>query len=79
LEPFNSEQKVIEENLRENLIRANVFYPRLEYTLIKQIEKMLPFDIVSSVGGTLGLFICISFFTFVEIIQVIFELFGVVN
>ena len=37
---------------------------------------MNQFDLVSSVGGTLGLFIGLSFFTLVEMIEIIFELVG---
>jgi len=32
------------------------------------------FDLVSNIGGTFGLFLGLSFFTFVEIIEIIFEL-----
>jgi len=37
---------------------------------------MTHYDLVSLAGGTLGLFIGFSFFTFVEIIQIFFELIG---
>ncbi len=60
--------------LKENLISLNVYYPRLEYTLVNQIAKMSEFDLVSLAGGTLGLFIGFSFFTLVEMIQICLEL-----
>ncbi len=63
-------------SFKQDLVRVYAYYPRLEYTLINQIAKMNSFDLVSSVGGTLGLFIGFSFFTLVEIIEIISELIG---
>ena len=60
----------------EDLTYVNVFYAKLEYTLIDQIAKMNLFDLFSSVGGIFGLFIGLSFFTFVETIQIVFEFIG---
>jgi hypothetical protein len=60
--------------LNANQIGVNFYYEKLEYILIDQIAKMNQFDLVSSVGGTLGLFLGFSFFTLVEIIEILFEL-----
>ena len=53
---------------------VSISYAKKSYDLIKQIPKMKAFDLVSSVGGTLSLFIGISFLTFVELIEILFEI-----
>ena len=50
-----------------------VYYPRSKYTIISELPKMSPFDLVSSVGGTLGLFVGLSFFTLVEMVEILLE------
>ena len=77
LGPINAENpRNIQESIKQTLISVHAYYPRLEYTLINQIAKMNEFDLVSTVGGILGLFIGLSFFTLVEIIEIAFEFFG---
>jgi hypothetical protein len=56
-----------------NRINVYVYFPKLEYTLINQIPKANSFDLISSVGGTLSLFIGISFFTLIELIEIMLE------
>ena len=51
-----------------------IYYPKLEYTVIDQMPKMNFFDLISSAGGILGLFIGVSFFTLVEVLENILEL-----
>ena len=53
-----------------------VYYPLFEYTLINEIPKISFFELVSSVGGLLGLFTGVSFFTLVEMFEIFFELLG---
>jgi hypothetical protein len=59
---------------KDDLILINVYYPKLEYISVEQMAKTEFFDLVSNIGGTFGLFLGLSFFTFVEIIEIIFEL-----
>ena len=64
--------QMLPENL-ENLVYFNAFYADLEYTYINQLPKMDFFDLISNIGGNLGLFIGISFLSFAEIIEFIIE------
>lgn len=50
-------------------------YKDLSTLEITQIPKMTTYDLISNVGGTLGLFVGISFLSFVEFFQLIFEIF----
>ena len=51
-----------------------IYFGELKYTLISQQPKTILADLVSNVGGTLGLFLGMSFLSFIEIVEIIFEL-----
>ena len=57
-----------------DITSIKVFYRNLKYIYISQQPKMLLFDALSNVGGTLGLFIGLSFVTIFEIIEIFLEL-----
>jgi len=58
----------------DNYIFFSVYYESLQYTVIDQIEKMNIFDLISNIGGNLGLFIGISFLSFAELIELFVEI-----
>ncbi len=60
--------------MKDDLVFISIYYAKKSYDLITQIPKMQAFDLVSSVGGTLSLFVGISFLTFVELIEIIMEI-----
>ncbi len=49
------------------------FFESLEYTYITQIPKTTLYDFISSIGGSLSLFVGLSFVSFFEIIEIIIE------
>ena len=51
-----------------------VYFRSLRYTYISQTPKMLFFDMLSNVGGTLGLFVGLSFVSLFEALEIILEL-----
>jgi hypothetical protein len=54
-----------------------VFYDRLSYTEITE-KPSVPFvDLVSNVGGTFGLFIGISLLSFLEVVELIYEMLSI--
>jgi hypothetical protein len=57
----------------QNIVVVSINYKELEYTNIKEIPKMDFFDLISNIGGNLGLFIGISFLSFAEIIEFLIE------
>jgi hypothetical protein len=58
----------------ENYVFFNVYYGNLQYTVIDQIAQMNGFDLISNIGGNLGLFIGISFLSFAELIELLVEI-----
>ena len=61
-------------DLNVNGVSFSIYYSSLDYTLISQIPKTKTFDLVSNFGGTLGLFVGISFISFVEIFEIVWEI-----
>jgi hypothetical protein len=63
------------DNERKNdLILLDIYYPKLIYTLVDQINKIDKFQLVANIGGIFGLFIGINFFTLVEIIEILLQI-----
>lgn len=58
-------------DLKDTVIAFNVFYKDLKYTEITQTAKTNIEDLLSDLGGLLGLFIGASFLSFAEIIELL--------
>ena len=59
----------------QSFLAFNVFFPYLEYTQINASPKTSWFDLISQIGGSLGIFLGLSVFSFLEILEVIFIIF----
>jgi len=75
-ETLNSFTKFIQqtEKTDKNVIYFTVYYENLDYTVIDQVAKMTELDLISNIGGNLGLFIGISFLSFAELIELLIEI-----
>ncbi|RNA09267.1 acid-sensing ion channel 5 [Brachionus plicatilis] len=62
------------EKLKKKMIFLNIYYSEFQYKKIQEVEKMTIIDLVAGIGGTMGLFIGISFLSLIEIIHVAFEI-----
>jgi hypothetical protein len=58
-----------------NKYKIYVYFDDLKYTLISEQPKFDFIDLVSNIGGSLGLFLGISFISFLELFEIIFEFF----
>jgi len=52
----------------------SVFYEDLKYTWINQKPKMQFIDLISNIGGSLGLFVGISFISFLDLFEILIEI-----
>ena len=59
--------------IKQSVLSLNVYYDQLSYTQISKDAKLEIVDLVSGIGGLLGLFLGMSFLSFAEIIEIIFE------
>jgi hypothetical protein len=62
------------ENMSKTFYSLRVYYQDLKYTLISQHPKIAIFDLISSVGGTLGLFLGFSFISLLDLFEILAEL-----
>jgi len=73
MEHFNLTNMTNDE-FTKNLIWIFVYFEEIKYTEITQIPKTTPVDLASSIGGSLGLFLGMSFLSFIQLFEIIYEL-----
>ena len=61
------------EQLKHSVLSLNIFYEQLVYTQVEQVPSMDILTLMSGIGGTMGLFLGMSFISFLEIIEVFIE------
>ena len=55
--------------IKKSTLSLNIYYEQLSYTEINQKAKTEIVDLVSNIGGLMGLFLGISFLSFCEVIE----------
>jgi hypothetical protein len=59
---------------REYFYSINIYYPSLKYTYISESPQTTVFGLLSSLGGSLGMFLGFSVFSLLEVFEILFEL-----
>jgi hypothetical protein len=62
------------EEIKKHFIGMYVYYNDFKYTLISEEPETELFNFISNIGGILGLFLGISFLSFIEIFEIFFEI-----
>jgi hypothetical protein len=62
------------DKLKQSIVKLSIFYDELRYTEIVESERMTLVDLLSGLGGVLGLFLGASLLSFLEIAEIIAEL-----
>jgi len=57
--------------LRESIVSVAIYYEDLSYTVISKEPKISLLDLISSIGGIMGIFLGISFLSLLEIVEFI--------
>jgi uncharacterized membrane protein len=60
------------DSIRSNVLGVAIYYSSLSYTKISEDAKMEVSDLVGAIGGTLGLFLGMSFMSFYELFELAF-------
>ena len=68
---FQDKSKMTYENIRKRVLSVNVYYDELKETVIEHEIKMSAFDLFSSIGGILSLFIGLSLLSFIEFFEIL--------
>ena len=58
----------------KNQVKVLIYYGELKYTLFSQQAKMAFFDLISNLGGIMGVFLGMSFLSFIEMVEIIYEI-----
>ena len=56
-----------------NLVKFNVYYDTLSYTVLTESINMDIVALLSSIGGSLGLLLGLSLLSFIEVLEVVVE------
>ena len=59
------------EEWRTQQLEIFVYYIGLEYTLIEEIPAMSVINLIANLGGTMGLIVSVSFFSIVELAELV--------
>ena len=65
------------EEVKRTHLALNIFYPSLEYTELSEVPKISFADLVSSMGGALGIFLGFSIFSLIEIFEILVKIFSI--
>lgn len=70
----NDVSAITDDALKRTLLQMNIYYSELSYHQYSESEKTSMTDLVSGIGGTLGLFLGMSFLSFIEILDLLFQI-----
>ena len=59
-------------NSSSSSLKEDIYLENPEYTKIIQAPKLTPYDLLAQIGGSLGMFLSLSIFTFVELAELTF-------
>ena len=62
------------DKFRQAYLGLDIFFPIKQYTEISETPKVTFVDLVSSIGGALGVFLGLSVFSFIEIFEIICQI-----
>jgi hypothetical protein len=62
------------ERLKKTLVSFSIYYDTLSYKRLIEVEKMNFVDLIANIGGTLGLFLGMSFLSFIQLIDLMIHI-----
>jgi hypothetical protein len=62
------------EELKKNVARVQIFFDEMKETVIEESIKTELSDLISNLGGTLGLFLGLSFLSLIEFVEAILQI-----
>ena len=57
--------------MKNSLISLKVYYPFTQYTEIRELPKTSLIDLISQIGGSLGMLLGFSIFHLIELFEII--------
>ena len=65
--------------MEKSVVKVNIFYDKLSYTLTTESPQMDAISLLGSIGGNLGLFLGVSVFSLCEIVEAFIEIFYLIK
>jgi hypothetical protein len=62
------------EKYKKTHFRLNIHFKSNEYTEIREMPKTSAIELISNLGGVLGIFLGLSIFSFVEVFEILFRI-----
>ena len=59
------------DEIKQNRISLKIYYPSLHYTVTEQVEAFTFDELMSNLGGQLGLFLGVSIITLIELLEAV--------
>ena len=59
-------------SIKDEFLLLEIYFANPEYTKISVSPKITPYDLLAQIGGSLGMFLSLSIFTFIEIGELVF-------
>lgn len=78
IEKLLDTSEVTMELIRQSFLSLHVQFEDMVYTSITEQENLTVIDLIANIGGTLGLFIGISFLSFLEMVEILIKLFSII-
>ncbi len=72
---INNKSSISYDQIRSSTLAVNIFYERMEYTELTESQSKTIIILISSIGGSLGLFMGIKFASFIELAEIGIEFF----
>jgi hypothetical protein len=65
--------------IEKSIVRVNIYYESLSYTLSSELPQMDIVALLANIGGNLGLFLGVSFFSLCELVEMMIEAFFILK
>ena len=73
--PLGMNRSMNVDDLRNNIARLIIYYEDIDYQLIQEIPTVSVINLIANIGGMLGLFMGMSCLSFIEFLEMAFEIF----
>ena len=67
---YDANETVTLETVKNSLVRLNIYYNTLSYTIITENESITLVSLLSNIGGSIGLFLGSSLLSIVELVEI---------
>ena len=62
------------DEFKQNNLGVNIYLSSMEYTELWEMPQISFIDLVSNMGGALGIFLGFSIFSFIEILEIVVQI-----